>query len=198
MTITNGYATLTEFHNQQRVASSDSNDDDAIELLIEAASRFIDSMANTTFYKTTSDAYFDVPADPLGPILFDRNCTAVNTVTNGDASVIPSTAYYLLPANGLPKYGIGLKSGAGVSWRGSGSNGVQAIKINADWGDTTATPTDIKAACLAIAKAAYNRRFGDNVTSTTMVTQGGVFITPEDVPSSASEIIRAHRRNAIG
>jgi hypothetical protein len=78
----------------------------------------------------------------------------------------------------------------------SNGNGQQVIGIYGNWGDTC--PTDIKEACLVIVKAAYNRRFGENMNSTTLVTQGGLLITPEDVPAKALQIIHNHRRTAFG
>lgn len=191
MTITNGYASLAEFQNMQRVASSDSNDDDAIELIIEAASRYIDDMATTRFYSSSGDEYYDVPNGDT--IYFRENATAINSITNGDGSTV--TAYVTL---GTPIYGVRLKPNAGARWMDAAGNPYQCIKVNADWGSAVSTPTDIKQACLMIAKAAYNRRFGDNMTSTSIVTNGGVFITPEDVPASAREMVLSHKRNTIG
>jgi len=53
---------------------------------------------------------------------------------------------------------------------------------------------DIVNATLEIASSIYKRRTGENATSTSVLTSGGVIITPRDVPDLAASVIRTYRR----
>ena len=194
-TITNGYCTQTEAKAYARITTIDTSDDTILDMLIEAASRYIDAEAQQTFYLATETRLFDLPAGMT--LTLDKPLQSITTLTNGDGGVIPSTAYVLEPANDTPKNSVTLLQSSSLGWRGSVSNDVlQCISVAGVWG--VACPTDIKEACLAIIKAAYNRRFGENMNSTTTVTQAGLVITPEDVPAKALQAIRNHRRIVFG
>jgi hypothetical protein len=195
MTITNGYATLAEFKSWARITSTSTDDDSVAEAIIEGASRYIDAEAQRVFFTTSSDTHtFDMPVRDT--LLFDADFTTVTTVTNGDGSTIASTAYVLIPANTTPKYGLQLIPSTGIVWKSDNGNPLQCIDVTGTTGQSC--PADIKEACLMIAKAAYNRRFGENMTSNTLVTAGGLLITPEDVPAKALQAIYNHRRITFG
>lgn len=200
MTITNGYATLAEFKAWTRVVDTDSpsTDDDAvIERIIESASRYIDREAQQAFYVSSETRKFDVPTGRR--LYLDKPLLSVSALTNGDGSTISSTDYIFIPANDKPYYAIDLLGSSSVGWRTTAAgNAQQAISLNGTWGESTDTPADIREACLTIAKAAYNRRFGNNMTSVTTITQGGMVITPEDVPAKALQMIHNHRRIVFG
>jgi hypothetical protein len=49
-----------------------------------------------------------------------------------------------------------------------------------------------------VVKNAYNRRYGDNTTGKSIVTAGGVIVTPEDIPDKAMETFLHHRRVSFG
>ena len=53
---------------------------------------------------------------------------------------------------------------------------------------------DIVEATLEIANGIYKRRTGENATSSSTLTTGGVIVTPRDVPDFASAIIRYYTR----
>lgn len=196
MTITNGYASLTEFKNWARITSSSSDDDLMIELLIESASRYIDTEAQRVFYQSASDVhYFDMPTGNA-PLFLDADFTSISGITNGDGSTLSSSDYVTLPANAVPKYAVRLVPTSGAVWKTANGNPFQCIQVKGTTGESC--PTDIKEACLMIAKNAYNRRSGQNQTSITTVTAGGLVITPEDVPAKALQMIYNHRRVTFG
>jgi uncharacterized phiE125 gp8 family phage protein len=196
MTITNGYISLTEFKNWARITSTSSDDDTVCETLIESASRYIDTEAQRNFFTTSSDTrVYDLP-EPGRDLLFDADFQTVTTVLNGDGSTIANTAYVLLPANVTPKYGLRLINSTGVVWKTKNGSPLQCISVTGTTG--ASCPTDIKEACLMIAKAAYNRRFGENMSSITTITAGGLIVTPEDVPAKALQMIWNHRRINFG
>ena len=53
---------------------------------------------------------------------------------------------------------------------------------------------DIQTACLQIAHSYYSRRFGENESADSIITVGGVVITPRDIPGAAASTIRRYKR----
>lgn len=190
------YATIAEFKNWMRITSTDTTDDAIITDIIDAASRVIDNETRRTFYARTETHYYDVPdGDTL--YIEDDDLLSITTLTNGDTTVLTTSDYYLLPNNATPKYGIKTKASSTNGWEGK-SNGddYQAITILGTWGYSASAPTDIKDACLMISSAYYHRRFGENDSSETTITAGGVVITAKDIPASARAILDNYARLA--
>jgi len=194
MAITNGYVTLANFKEYAiPQAGIDTDDDGIIEIIIEAACRYVDQQMGRQFYTTTEDRNFDVPS---GRILWiEDDFIAVNSITNGDGTSISSDEYNMLPANKTPKYAIKLKESSTVIWEGdSDSNYEQVITLNCDWGYSSSVPKDIEMAVYEIAKSAYHRKKGENLDSIARVTNAGVLITPRDVSNFSMGIINVYRR----
>lgn len=187
--INNGYCTLDEFKAYARIDTTSILDDSVLVMFIEAASRYIDKLTNTTFYTVTANRHFDEPFTTT--LFFNDYCTAINSITNGDGSPVVAADYVTLPADANYIYAVTLIRN---TWKSSPSTSLQCITVNANWGKAATTPADIKECCLLIIKSAYNRRFGENITSTSTVTQAGVVITPEDIPAKAREIINQNRK----
>ena len=218
--ITNGYITLDDFHNLARIDSTKTSDDASIAMLIEAASRYIDNNTSRRFYLPASDVihYFDTPGwerivdggnytGLFQPVMayepklrLDDDFYSITSVTNGDGTVLTlNTDYVLLPYNATPYYEILLTGNA--QWKpATNSNPVRCIQVAGKNGycPIANVPYDIKEATYMISKAAYNRRFGENVTTKAVITPGGMVITPEDVPSKAMDIIYCHLRVSFG
>jgi len=53
---------------------------------------------------------------------------------------------------------------------------------------------DIQAACLQIAHSYYSRRYGENESADSVITVGGVVITPRDIPGIAAQTVRRYKR----
>jgi hypothetical protein len=195
MTVTNGYTTLAKFKAAVTPnATMDAGDDVVMEDIITAASRTIDTLTGRTFYARSETHYYDVP-DGSELFINDDDLLTVTTLTNGDASVIASTNYQLLPLNGSPKYAIRLKSLASVYWLDSATTGGEgAITVAGTWGWAATTPADIEIACIAMARAEYQRRYGQNVSEDSIVTPAGMVVSAGGVPKSAWKIIQNYRR----
>lgn len=193
--MTERYASLIEFKNFARITSTDATDDGVIGNILDGVSRLIDNETRRTFYARTETHYYDVPDDDTLYIL-DDDLLTITTLTNGDATVLTTTDYILLPNNSSPKWGIKIKGSSTKCWE-EDSNGdeEQAITILGTWGWSATAPADIKEACLEIAMAAYHR-FGENATSETTITSGGVVITPRDIPAGARAILDNYARLA--
>lgn len=200
MSVLNGYATLQNVKDwlNSKGLTTDATDDAVIETIIGAASRYIDGQINTQFYTVSETHYFDAPKRIDDILFFDDELASITSITNGDGSTIPSTAYVMYPANALPYYGVQMLRNAGTAWLTKNGSPQQAIAVAGTWGNVAAAPDDIKTACVLIAVGIYRRRKGENTTGKTIITSGGVVVMPDDVPGIAADIINNHRRNAIG
>lgn len=198
------YCTLAEFRAFAIPEGGiDAADDGVINDIIETASRFIDNQTGRTFYArgtllAPEDRYFSVPRRGDKRWLWlDDDLQTVVTITNGDGAVVDVADYYLMPRNSTPKYAVVLKHYSGEYWKiGDSGEYEYVVEVAGIWGycATGAHPADIKTACLMIAASLYKRRFGENLTATSIVTGAGVVITPDDVPSEAVNILKSYRR----
>lgn len=195
MAISNGYATLTEYKNYERISSTDATDDSVIEDIIEAASRLIDTYTGRTFYARTETHYYNAPDGEYDLWINDDDLLTITTLTNGDGTTISASDYKLLPLNKSPKYQIYLKPSSNLIWAfDSNSESLGAITVLGTWGYSATAPDDIKQACLIIASAEYKRRFGENTSAAATVTGAGVVITPQGMPKSAVDILQKYRK----
>jgi hypothetical protein len=137
MSLTNSYATLTDYKGTQSIDTIDALDDILIEQILESASQIINEMTGHTFYPRIETRYFSVPeswedADELD---LDDDLLEVITLTNGDATLVAAGNYNLLPRNESPRRAIRLKESANIIWRtDSSSNSEYVIAVNGVWG----------------------------------------------------------------
>ena len=188
------YATVAEFKAWARITSTDATDDTVITDILDSASRVIDNETRRTFYARTETRYYDVP-ETKSLFIQDDDLLTITTLTNGDAEVLTTTDYILVPNNGYPKWAIKLKDSSTKSWEeDSDGNTEQVISIAGTWGYSASAPLDIKQACLEIATSYYHKRFGENMTGESTITEGGVVITPREIPASAKSILLKYAR----
>ena len=197
--ITNGYTTRQAMLDLLRVNVTDKIDDDVLDSLITAASRYIDGETRRTFYARTETRYFSVPdreqQSDTRKLWLDDDLLTITTLTNGDATVLTSADYNLLPRNETPKYAIQLKDSSDVIWEVNSSSSAEfVISIAGTWGYSSTTPADIALACKLIVESAYRNRFGENMSGAVRVTGAGIVITPQDVPALAAGLIERYVR----
>lgn len=201
MTITNGYATLAEYkafiamRGLGGTVTPDVSDDSAIEIFIEATSRYIDNETGRRFYKDGSDTdyYFEAKENcirlPDFASITTVSCDFANTRSY---TALASTDYDELPdnhtADGLPITGIAI-SPISTQYFPTQRRGVK-ITGKRGW---AAVPTDIKNATLEIVNNLYSSRSGQTSAGRISVTASGVVIRPEDVPEFAQVIILHYR-----
>ncbi len=200
MPITNGYCTLSEFKSfitsPGTAISADIPDDSAIESIIESVSRYIDSETSRKFYARTAETRLQSLWDSR-TLYLDDDLLSITAggLLNGDGTAVPTTEYKLLPLNGSPKYAIRMNPGSSYFWEtDSDGDPVGAVSVTGSWGYSATAPDDIRLACLNISKGVYNRRYGENQSSDSTITAGGVVITPKDVPALAMRTLNSYRR----
>ncbi len=203
MTITNGYASLAEYKSWIAVrglagaVGTDTSDDAVIEILIEAASRYIDRESGKRFYLNatdetryyTAEESYEIKIDPLGTI------TSLSVDYNAVRSYTALVAgdYDLMPANslldGFPYTHILINTVTSGAYFPTGTNGVKIVG-KFGW---PACPMDVKEATLAIAQSLNGTRSGQTSGGKVTVTAAGIVIRPEDVPAFAQKIIQHYR-----
>jgi len=137
MTARNAYATLADYKNyvtaRGQTASTDATDDVVIDGLLDSASRFIDDETGRVFYPYIQTLYFDTPFSK--ELCVYEDLLEALTVTNGDAVVVSSTEYFLVPRNFYPAYAIKLNDVSVTFWNSDSSGGFEnAVSIKAIWG----------------------------------------------------------------
>jgi hypothetical protein len=196
MAVVNGYCSLAEFKSFARITSTDATDDGVIEDMIEAASRYIDDLTGRQFYASTETRLFSIPrGDNYRELWFDKDLLTISTLTNGDAVVIASTQYNLLPRNETPKFALRLKESSSVAWEDDSSGNTEfVISVAGTWGYSSSAPDDIKELALEIARNLYKSRFGENAEAVSTITAAGVVVTPKAMPSWGKDVIARYRR----
>lgn len=202
MTVTNGYCTLSELKQwmteKGQTLSSDAGDDAVIEDIIEATSRFIDAECARRFYKNSTDETRYYTATESSYCRVDDLVSVTNLYTDGGLRDYPytwtATDFDLWPYNaaldGRPYVQI-LQAPNSDYWFPAGT--AKGVKVTGvfGWPDV---PKQIKEATIMIGLSVNKRRFGENLSSISTVTGGGVIITPVDVPAMAWSKINPFRR----
>lgn len=198
--LSNAYATLAEFKSWVAVrglegsVGTDVSDDATIEILIEAASRYIDRETGKRFYLSgeetryyTTTERFEVKIDPLAEI------TSVSVDYSGIRSYTEITNYDLYPYNaqldGLPYTHIYINNFVSGDFFPSY---LKAVQVVGRFGFPV-IPIDINEATLSIAQSLNSTRSGQSTSGNVTVTAAGVVIRPQDVPAFAQKIIKNYR-----
>ncbi len=132
----NAYATLTDYKNyvtaRNQTPSTGDTDDHVIEMLLDAASRYVDNETQRIFYPTVQTRYFDVPDGR--ELYVDEDLLEVLSITNGGAS-LASSEYNLVPRNYSPAYGIKITDVSSYAWTSNAAGSMeQAVAVNGVWG----------------------------------------------------------------
>ena len=192
--INNGYATLQNFKDYHNLTSTNLVDDGIVCLMIESASRRIDTETGRKFYSFTATKYFDMPRMSTNLLVFDDDCISVTSLTNGNGTAFATTDYVLYPYSGPPYDSIGLVDNPSMTWLPTiYGNRQQAIVLVGTFG-YSAVPTDIQDACLMIVVQEYHRRYGEGSQNNSVVLPSGMVISMDKMPSLIAQIIAGHRK----
>lgn len=154
------YATLEHLRAYLSLSATDTNDDALLEAFLLAAQAVIeDACGGRHFYYTRATRLYDAtgPHITTNSLLLREDLAQIYTLTNGDGTTIPSTAYVLIPANRSQKYSIELLPSAGITFTHNG-DWRQAISIDGLWGYSEEPPPPIIQACIRLAAWLYRQR----------------------------------------
>jgi hypothetical protein len=201
MAITNGYCTLAEFKacnvSSGNTYPTDTADDAVLEDIIEAASRFWDGETCRYFYKNSVDEirYFKAMDNEIKV----GDLVSITTLETDDGlRTYPyswaATDYDLQPdnavLNGRPYNKIIMSP---ITTQSMPNGIIKGVKITGVFG-WPSVPDIIKSATLMLSKAIADRRYGENTTSDTVITSGGVVISPQDVPGICWKMVSPFRK----
>lgn len=151
--------TVTITNIQSQNDATDPSNDNIIEQMVEAASRWIDEITGKEYFGETETRNYVVGEHTDGLTLWlDKNILSVTTLTNGDGTVISSSDYSLLPLNADRYDKIKLHSNSGEVWQYTDDPYEDAIQVAGSWGDSATTPANVKEACLLLTSRLWQRK----------------------------------------
>lgn len=170
-------------------------DDGLLETLAAEATAIIEGYTQRSFEAVPGTLVLDAayPTVTERTLFFGQDMVSVASVTNGDGTVIPSTAYRLLPANASPKYGVELKSGAAYAWT-QGTDGPEgAITVVGSLGFCYEgdRPQDVIGAATKLAAWLYDNR--DNKGERVQLADG-TSILPSEAPAMVMRVLSRYVR----
>jgi hypothetical protein len=161
LSITNSYATLSGLKDRLGIAGTDTDDDVALEYVIESVSRWIDELCARRFYTAAETRYFTAEhSEVVYPGDFTA-LTALYTDDDGDHAyeyTWAATDYDLEPYNaaldGKPYTAIRITPDGDYSFPVGVPKGV---KVTATFGYASTAPSAVREACLIQAQRIWKR-----------------------------------------
>ncbi len=187
------YTTLPELRAYLNIGAADTGDDALLGRVIDNAQAAIDSYCGWQFEAHTATRLYDSEADVEGSVLnLDEPLLSVTTLTNGDADVLTSAEYFLLPHRTLPKWGIQLRPSTGLYWTYT-TDHEEAITVVGTWGYSATPPADVQQACLRWAGYMYRQRDAQ-VWDVTAQPSMGILTIPQGIPRDVERLLASYRR----
>ena len=197
----NWYATRESV--KRAVRSNGSENDEAIDRLIEAASRDVDNMTHRWFIPRTQTRLFKWPGTyGLGDILWmDADLISVTALKtkaqDSSPTTISSSDYFLEPVNNAPPYNrieIDISSSASFE---SGDTSQRSISVEGSWGfsadtvsvGTVASGLDSDATVTTMVTSNGSLTSGVNVGDTLLIESEQVFVTEKTSAALASILL---------
>jgi hypothetical protein len=197
----NWYATREAV--KRAVRSNGSENDEAIDRLIEAASRDVENMTHRWFIPRTQTRLFKWPGTyGLGDILWmDADLISVTTLQtqaqDSSPTTIASSDYFLEPSNNAPPYNrieIDISSSAAFE---SGDTSQRSISVAGSWGfsadtvsvGTVASGLDSDATVTSMVASNSSLTSGVNVGDTLLIESEQVFVTEKTSAALASILL---------
>jgi hypothetical protein len=176
----NGYTLLQYVKDGKKIVSTNVTEDAWIDRAIEAASREFDKLTGRRFYPSYMTRLYDVPNGRR--LWLNEDLLAIDTLTNGDGTVLTTTDYLAPDPNVTPYWCIDLKDVSDAIWEvDSDGSSQRVISVAGPWGYRTDYPrawvaTDTLGAAVA------------NTTVLTWTTTGSALFLPGQIVRVDNEI----------
>lgn len=184
-----------------------SGDDSLLSLCIDRAQHTIESYTNrkfeatadTTrkFTPTVDDVYLGtgyagdlIDDETLGT---DYDLISITSITNGDATNLPTAQVVMLPLNTTPAWAVRIKQGSTYAWTYA-DNSYGAVSITGRWGYSLTAPANIQQACLRLASQMYRQRDGSPDLSDSIISADGSAIVSGAMRSDVKALLNPYRR----
>lgn len=175
---------------------TDTSEDTLLGQIIDRAEAYINQQTRRIFDASEdSTRYFHAVHDVYDNgllLLLDEDLLTITTLTNGDATVITSDKYVLLPTNESPKYGIRLKLSAGIAWEYT-DDPEEAISIEGLWGFSQTPPNDIIHASVRLSSYIYRQKNNAGEFDRTILA-GNSTLLPTQIPRDIEELLRPYTK----
>lgn len=177
------------------IPTADTDDDALIATLVTQAQAEIDRYCHRTFEAAADTTKrMDAIEDVDGMTLWlPDDLAVVTTVTNGDAAVVPASAYVTEPRNSAPYYALRLKASSGLSWTYA-ADPEDAIAIVGRWAYSQTVPDAIARAATRLAAYMYNQRGQITDLDRPVVSSTGTVLLPAGLPRDVMEILEGYVR----
>jgi hypothetical protein len=126
------YATLTQVRQYLQLGQDEMADDSLLNLFIRLSHRAIDERMGVKFDPHIATRRFDVPAYDW--LHVGNDLLVVNTLTNGDSTVIDFANFFVEPYDEYPKRAIILKPNSSLYWRPTNGEYRRVIQVAGIWG----------------------------------------------------------------
>ena len=126
----NRYATLAEIRRHLGLDAAQTDDDDRLLMMLEAASRLIDAYAGRRFYPVRQTIRYT--CESPGLLLLRDDLLVLHRLTNGDGTVLSPDVCHLHPAAAAVKSSIRLDRTRAVLTHDG--DPVDAIEVEGTWG----------------------------------------------------------------
>jgi hypothetical protein len=191
MSITNGYCTLAALKARLDIDSSDTDDDDKLENIVEGVSRWIDRYCNREFYTTDETRYFTPKRNDRLYIDEVVSLDTVEVATSTARSYVEwaATDYDTEPLNAVPITALFV---APDSSKYFVPRLRKSAKITATWGYASATPEPVREACLLQAERLFKRK--DAPFGIAGSPQLGEMRLLKEMDPDVAQLLARHRR----
>lgn len=184
-----------------------SGDDSLLSLCIDRAQHTIESYTNRVFEATAdttrkftptvADVYLGtgyagdlIDDETLGT---DYDLISITSITNGDATNLPTAQVVMLPLNTTPAWAVRIKQGSTYAWTYA-DNSYGAVSIVGRWGYSLTAPANIQQACLRLASQMYRQRDGSPDLSDSIISADGSAIVSGAMRSDVKALLNPYRR----
>jgi len=164
MTITNGYCTLAQVKARLGIGTADTNDDTALELVVQAASRWIDHDTGRRFHSTANDETRYYTHDGGDVFLCPDDILSITTLATDDDGdrdyddTWAATDFDLEPFNAV----VDSQPYTRVRPTPDGNYAFpttrKGVKLVGKFGYATAAPDAVREACLLLAARLFKRK----------------------------------------
>lgn len=179
------YTTLPDVKLYLGIETSNTNDDALLTELIAQSQQMIDSFTHRTFEAEADTIHYFSYGDISGLTLFlDADLCQITKITNGDATLVPDTAYMTEPRNRTPWYAIYLRPGGSVLW-----SATDDIQIEGRWAYSVAAPQDIARATIRLTAFLYRQKDNSMDLDRPVASQDGVILMPSSLPSDITKTL---------
>lgn len=198
------YITLNDFKRDQGIPLANTTKDEQLTDFISRAQKVIDNHCRRKFEAATNTVrYLHAVEHVHGLELWlDKDLAAINTITNGDSTLVTTGQYTVIPPNaiadGKPIEAIKLKASAGVQWTYT-DDPEGSIAISGKWAYSVEAPDDVVQATFRLAGYFFQQKDnGSDIDKAILISAGGnTTILPPRLPDDVKKLLAPYVKSGI-